>query len=124
MASAGSLDEYARHQLTRPSATPKTVTLGGTSLAGLASDSSGKLWVDAYRANDVNEYAKSQLTSSDPLRPNRRATLSGNSLNMPFGLTFDPGRRLGVGNEGNGQVLEYDEQRAHEVGAPAPKLDI
>jgi hypothetical protein len=77
VASASGLAEYALDQLTKRSATPKTLIEGGASFAGLAFDSSGNLWVDDYGADDVDEYAKSQLTGT--YAPSPKVTLTDNN---------------------------------------------
>ena len=121
VANAGSLDEYARDKLPKPSPTPETVIQGGSSFAGMAWDSSGDLWVDDYGDNTVDEYANSQLTRSGT--PTAKVTLSGNDLSKPFGLTFDRAGDLWIGNEGNGRVLEYTKSQLTRSGSPTPKVD-
>jgi sugar lactone lactonase YvrE len=124
VASAVGIAEYARNQLTQPAPRPRTVILGGVSFAGAAVDSDGNLWVDDYGANDVDEYAKKQLTGTGLRSPHPKVVLTGNDLNLPFGLAFDRAGDLWIGNEGNGLVLEYAKSELVKSGSPAPKLAI
>ena len=121
VANSGSLDEYAKDQLTKRSPTPETVIQGSTSFATMAWDSSGDLWVDGYGDNTVDEYANSQLTRSGT--PTPKVTLSGNDLSRPVGLTFDRDGDLWIGNEDNGQVLEYAKRQLTRSGSPTPRVD-
>lgn len=122
VANAGSVTEFGKDELTRSSAQPLRTISGGVSFAGMSFDSSGNLWVDDWKGNQIFEYGRAQLTKTGSPAP--EVKLSGHDLAGPFGLAFDAEGNLWIGNEGNGLLLEYTRSQILSSGSPVPKVAI
>ncbi|SRR5579863_135440 len=95
--------------------------------AALAFDANGNLWVTnvAMGANTVVEYSASQiLTDGSPIPAVTIGSASG-SLNQPFGIAFDAGGNLWIGNDdGQSTVVEFTASQLAQSGTPVPVVTI
>ena len=134
---------------TSNSALTGTVVISSTSLIGpgqMAFDKKGTLWVantgiisDAVilKQGNILGFTKDQLTASGSPTPNiviSSATLSDNtqSLDVPWGMTFDGSGNLWVNNYTDGEfpdtnsawITEFSKKSLKISGAPIPATEL
>lgn len=106
-------------------ATAITTTSGGLhTLAGVAFDTNGDLWVTLGDDSRLLGFAAAALDGSGSKAAASVISPTGGSLSAPTGLAFDPAGRLWVANHDNGTLVRFDRDQLAAGGALAPVVVI
>ncbi len=95
--------------------------------AAIAFDANGNLWVTnvAMGANTVVEFSASQILTDGSPAPAVTIGSAGGSLDQPFGIAFDAGGNLWIGNDdGQSTVVEFTPAQLAASGTPAPAVTV
>ena len=115
LADTGQLD--AATTVTTPSGSLKT-------LAGVAFDTAGNLWVAGDDDSVLLAFAPGALASSGSKVASTVIRSTGGSLSGPIGLAFDSRQRLWVVNHQNATLVRFDPEQLAAGGAQAPRVRL
>jgi len=93
-----------------------------TTLAGVAFDAAGNLWVASDDDSLLLAFEPGALASSGSKAASRVITPTRGSLSGPIGLAFDSRQRLWVVNHQNGTVVRFDPAQLAAGGAQVPAV--
>ncbi len=118
---ASTLVEFTAAQLASsgaPTANVEISAAGGLfdSLATLAFDRTGNLWVASQTNNNLLMFAPALLSRSGSPTPS--VILSSASLNSPVGLAFDSANNLWVSNYSGNTVVMFTAAQRTDTGSP------
>jgi sugar lactone lactonase YvrE len=103
--------------VTTPSASLKT-------LAGVAFDTTGNLWVAGDDDSVLLAFAPGALASSGSKVASTVIRSTRGSLSGPIGLAFDSRQRLWVVNHQNATLVRFDPEQLTAGGAQAPRVRL
>jgi secreted PhoX family phosphatase len=126
---ANTIVEFAAAQLTASGSPSPQVTLSasGGSLngpQGIGFDRAGNLWVVNATANNLVEFALSQLATSGSPSPKVTISASAGSLNSPTFLAFDASGNLWVTSGLSNTIVEYTPAQFAASGSPTPAITL
>ncbi len=105
-----------------PATIVTTPSAGLTTLAGVAFDAAGNLWVASDDDSLLLAFAPGALASSGTKAASRVITPTRGSLSGPIGLAFDSHQRLWVVNHQSATVVRFDPAQLAAGGVQAPAV--
>jgi len=105
-----------------PATIVTTPSAGLTTLAGVAFDAAGNLWVASDDDSLLLAFAPGALASSGTKAATRVITSTRGSLSGPIGLAFDSQQRLWVVNHQSATVVRFDPAQLAAGGVQTPAL--
>jgi sugar lactone lactonase YvrE len=120
---------FNTNQITSGGSVTPDIIISGPSLnfpGQLQFDKKGNLWVTNSGTSNVVEFSKDQLAASGS--PNAAIVLnpapvgSAMSIDVPWGLAFDPPGNLWVYNYTTATVAEFSSQQLNASGYPVPPI--
>ena len=105
-----------------PATIVTTPSAGLTTLAGVAFDAAGNLWVASDDDSLLLAFAPGALASSGTKAASRVITPTRGSLSGPIGLAFDSQQRLWVVNHLSATVVRFDPAQLAAGGVQTPAL--
>jgi sugar lactone lactonase YvrE len=105
-----------------PATIVTTPSAGLTTLAGVAFDAAGTLWVASDDDSVLLAFAPGALASSGTKSASRVITPTRGSLSGPIGLAFDSQQRLWVVNHRSATVVRFDPAQLAAGGVQTPAL--
>ena len=105
-----------------PATIVTTPSAGLTTLAGVAFDAAGTLWVASDDDSLLLAFAPGALASSGTKAASRVITPTRGSLSGPIGLAFDSQQRLWVVNHRSATVVRFDPAQLAAGGIQTPAL--
>ena len=123
------LEKFTTGQIAIGGSITPAIIISGPSLSGpgeLQFDKAGNLWVTNAVNSTVVAFGKDQLTASGS--PTAAVVLSStsvggvNSIDVPWGLAFDPTGNLWVYNYNNASISEFTSNELKASGDPKPPV--
>ncbi len=105
-----------------PATTVTTPSAGLHTLAGVAFDTAGNLWVASEDDSLLLAFAPAALSSSGSKAARTVITPTRGSLGGPIGLAFDSQHRLWVVNSQSAKLVRFDPPQLAVGGAQAPAV--
>lgn len=100
-----------------------TSALLGT-VAALAFDDSGRLWVSSLQDGSLLAFTAARLEGAGPAPADVVIEAADGSLAGPVALAFDRAHGLWVANHDNGTLVRFTAQQLAASGAPRPAVTI